>query len=74
LINPRDKTGTLHKQLTDVGEPIDAVNLIINSRDGLTQVGQMAQCGIKQLWIQPGAGSDEITTLAAANGIEVSSL
>ena len=35
------------------------------------QVRQMAELGVTKLWIQPGAGSDEIESVARESGIEV---
>ena len=57
LVNPRDKTGTCKPTLSAVEDPVEVVDLIINSRDGIKQVEQMVSLGIKQIWIQPGAGS-----------------
>ena len=71
LVNPRDKTGTCKPTLSAVEDPVEVVDLIINSRDGIKQVEQMVSLGIKQIWIQPGAGSEEILALCRANGIEI---
>jgi uncharacterized protein len=71
LVNPRDRTGTCKPTLSAVEDPVEVVDLIINSRDGIKQVEQMVSLGIKQIWIQPGAGSEEILALCRANGIEI---
>ncbi len=65
LVNPRDATGTLHKSLREVGAPIDVVDLVINSRDGLAVVGDMAELGVRHVYIQPGASSDAIVEACA---------
>ena len=70
-VNPRDRTGALPKTLDAVGEPIDVVDLIINPRDGLQIVEQMAGLGVKMAFVQPGAGSEEIEARCEAAGIEV---
>ena len=71
LINPRDQTGKCHAGLTDVGQPIDAVDLCINHVEGLKQMQQASSLGIKKCFIQPGAESPEILTYCSAEGIEV---
>lgn len=70
-VNPNDQTGTLHKDLKSVGAPIDVIDLIINSSQGLMLMTEAADLGIKQVFIQPGAASPEILQLCADRGIEV---
>jgi len=71
LINPRDKTGQCHANLTDVAQPIDVVDLCINHVEGLKQVEQMATLGIPKIFIQPGAESPAILALCEEKGISV---
>ena len=71
LINPRDKTSTCHPQLSDVGQPIDVVDLCINHVEGIKQVEQMVPLGISKVFIQPGAESPEILQFCAEKNIEV---
>lgn len=77
-VNPRatpasDPGGVLFKNLRDAhaANKVDVIDLIINPRDGLIQMQQAAELGIKAVWIQPGAGSDEIRTLCKENDISV---
>ena len=71
LVNPNDKTGTLHKTLKSVGGTIDVIDLIINSAQGIVLMREAAEMGIKQVFIQPGAASPEILQFCEASGIEV---
>jgi hypothetical protein len=77
-VNPRatpasDPDGILYKDLRAAcaTSPVDVIDLIINPRDGLQQMQQAAELGIKAVWIQPGAGSDEIRALCREKGIAV---
>ena len=63
--------GQCHPNLSDVGQPIDVVDLCINHFEGIKQVEQMAVLGIPKVFIQPGAASPEI--LALCNEKQVSS-
>eukprot|EP00316_Scyphosphaera_apsteinii_P025699 CAMPEP_0119304686 /NCGR_PEP_ID=MMETSP1333-20130426/5843_1 /TAXON_ID=418940 /ORGANISM="Scyphosphaera apsteinii, Strain RCC1455" /LENGTH=128 /DNA_ID=CAMNT_0007307607 /DNA_START=84 /DNA_END=470 /DNA_ORIENTATION=- len=71
LVNPRDTTGMVHKDISHVSTTIDVVDLIVNSRDGLTQVQSAIDVGVRQIFIQPGASSKEILDLCAQNGVVV---
>lgn len=71
LVNPRDKTGQCVPNLSEVDAPVDVVDLIINSRDGIKQVEQMVEKGVKQVWIQPGAESADILELCKEKGVDV---
>ena len=73
-VSPRDRTGTLPKTLGAVaaaGEAIDVVDLIINPRDGIKVVEEMVELGVRAVFIQPGAGSEEIEALCKREDIEV---
>ena len=71
LVNPRDNTGTCFAGLTDISEPIDVVDLCINHTEGLKQMNQASTLGLKKVWIQPGAESQEILDFCKARDIEV---
>ena len=71
LINPRDSTGECQKSVAAVDGPIDVLNLCINSKSGVALLEEAADKGVKQVFIQPGAGSAEIEELAAKRGIQV---
>ena len=70
-VNPRDQTGTLHKSLRTVEGPIDVIDLIINSREGLPLIQEAAELGIQHIFIQPGASSPEIEAFCASRDMEV---
>lgn len=70
-VNPRDRTGTLAKSLLDLEAPVDAIDLVINSRDGLKQMQHAKELGIGNVWIQPGAASAEILAFCEESSIEV---
>ena len=71
LINPRDKTGQCYAGLSAVGKPIDVVDLCINHIEGLKQMEQAAELGISKVFIQPGAGSEDILNFCEEKNIEV---
>ena len=71
LVNPRDDSGTCHKSVAEIDGELDVLNLCINSKGGLALLEEAAAKGVKQVFIQPGAGSEDIEALAAARGIEV---
>lgn len=71
-VNPGNATGTdIKPSLRAVGEPIDCVDLVINPAKGPAVLQEMADLGIKYLWIQPGAESKEILELANKLNITV---
>ncbi|GMI41655.1 hypothetical protein TeGR_g1721 [Tetraparma gracilis] len=69
LVNPRDERCL--PSLSAAGEKIDAVNLIISPKVGPSIVDEMIALDIKNLFIQPGAGTPEIVEKARGGGIEV---
>ena len=71
VVNPGYASAGVFASLEDVGEPIDVVDLVINPAKGVGVVDEMKKLGIKNLWIQPGAGSPEVLGAAKAAGIAV---
>ena len=69
LVNPRDKTKQCFAGLSDIGAPLDVVNLCINSVTGLKMMEQAAALGVEKVFIQPGAESPEILAFCAEKGI-----
>lgn len=59
----------IFKNLSDVPYTIDAIDLCINSIQGLSYIKEAKQLNIKYILIQPGAQSDEILDYCSSNGI-----
>lgn len=55
----------IYDHLSDIKKPIDVVVLIVNPQLGIHYLHETFSLGIKHLWIQPGAQSDEIEEKAA---------
>lgn len=68
-VNPRGGEDT-YKKLKEVPFKIDAIDLCINSIQGLEYVKEAKELGIKYVLIQPGAESREIGQFCKENGIE----
>lgn len=75
-VNPRDPK--CHKDLRSIATStpdVDwsslVINLIINSYDGLPLIRQAADLGVRQVYIQPGAGSAEIEAFCKAQAMVV---
>lgn len=68
LVNPRapsDADPKVHASLADLvsSTPIEVVDVVINSSDGLKQLSAVPEATKLSVWIQPGAASDEIRQL-----------
>jgi predicted CoA-binding protein len=66
LVNPRSPQSNgqiVHKSLGEANVPLDAVNLVISPKTGLETVREVAKLGIKNVFIQPGAGIHFFTTI-----------
>ena len=61
----------MYAQLTDIDHPIDTVILLVNPSIGIQYLDDMKKLGIKTLWIQPGAKSQEIMDKAEALELHV---
>jgi uncharacterized protein len=70
-VNPRETEGRCFTSLKDVKLPIDVVDLVISPKVGPSIVDEMIELDIKNIFIQPGAGSDEIVEKCKAAGISV---
>ncbi|TCK98484.1 hypothetical protein EDC19_0906 [Natranaerovirga hydrolytica] len=73
-INPKNDTlegDKLYQSLSELPEKVDVVNFVVNPKIGIEAVKECAKLGIKYIWLQPGAESDELIQLAQAEGIEV---
>ncbi|KAH9253991.1 hypothetical protein BASA81_008115 [Batrachochytrium salamandrivorans] len=70
-VNPGVATDEVFPSLTAIGKHVDVVNLVINPTKGPAVVEEMVRLGIKYLWIQPGAESQQVISLAESKGIQV---
>ncbi len=59
-VNPRSQSPEVYRSLGEIGEDIDVIDLCINPHTGLEIVKEAVALGIKKIFIQPGAESDEI--------------
>ena len=71
VVNPREKQERCATALADVPSSVDVVDLVISPKIGPAIIDDMASLGIKNVFIQPGAGSDEIIAKCATAGISV---
>eukprot|EP00667_Euglena_gracilis_P026429 EG_transcript_31783 len=70
VVNPREKDGRCPTSLRDC-PPVDVVDLIIHPALGLAVIDEMAAAAIPNVFIQPGAGSEEIIAKCEKAGIAV---
>ena len=74
MVNPRDDTGVCHPSIAAAiaaGQRIDAVNLVISPRAGVSIVEDMWRCGVRYLFVQPGADAPHVLARAAELGLVV---
>lgn len=60
-----------YPSLSDIDGPIDVVNFVVNPSIGIHILDEVIKLGIKRIWIQPGAESDQLIEKAKMNDIEV---
>ncbi len=71
-INPKDVSDPkVLKSLSDIPEKVDVVNLVINPAKGIDIVKEMKELGLEEVFIQPGAGSNDILEYCEGNNIDV---
>jgi predicted CoA-binding protein len=70
-VNPRSPECHPTLAMAHAVTPIEAVNLIISPKIGVSIVDEMIELNIKNLFVQPGAGTPEIIDKAKAAGVEV---
>lgn len=58
-----------YSKLKEIPFKIDCVDLVVNPVAGIDVVKEMKELGINNLWIQPGAGSEEIVAYCENNNI-----
>lgn len=73
-VNPRLKEiegQKVYASVLDLPEKPDVVDMVINPRTGLKVMAEIAQAGIKYVWMQPGTRSEEIRAFAEEHGVEL---
>lgn len=71
-VNPNEKTIEglkSYKSILDIEEEIDRVTLYVPPKVGLTIIEEIAKKGAKELYINPGAESDELIEKARKLGL-----
>jgi|SRR6056297_2298049 len=73
-VHPRLKTidgVKVYATLLEIPETIDVVDFVVNPSIGEKMIHQLAQRGIKNIWLQPGARSENIDSLAEEYDLNV---
>lgn len=70
LINPRSRDSRVYRCLSDYGQCIDVLDLVIHPQLGLKLVQEADALGVKRVLIQPGAESEAILAYCAEHGLE----
>ena len=60
-----------YHSILDIEDPIDVVSLIINPKIGIEVLERINEKGIKNVWCQPGAESQEIIDKAKEYGMNL---
>jgi len=76
LIDPKatatdDKKSHVHKTIGDIKDRIDVVNLVVNPKLGIDVVKEARLKGITNIFIQPGAESEQIEIFCKENKMNV---
>lgn len=59
----------VYRSVLDVPGPIDMATFYVPPKIGETLIAEMAQKGIHEVWLNPGAESDELVARARALGV-----
>lgn len=73
-VNPRIKAIEglrVYPTLLDIPQTIDVVDFVVNPTIGVRMIHQVSQLGIKNIWLQPGARSEEMDRLAEVLDLSV---
>ncbi|WP_129600820.1 CoA-binding protein [Anaerophilus nitritogenes] len=60
LVNPRETKNEVFHSLKEIKEEVDVIDLCIHSKKGIDIVKEAYNLGIDNIFIQPGAESEEI--------------
>lgn len=60
-----------YKSLRDIEDNIDVISLIVNPKIGMEVIDIAKEKGIKNVWCQPGAESEELVEKAQSYGINI---
>mmetsp|Transcript_55733 Transcript_55733/g.136536 ORF Transcript_55733/g.136536 Transcript_55733/m.136536 type:complete len:113 (+) Transcript_55733:3-341(+) len=71
VVNPRENRGRCEVSLLALEGPVDVVDLVISPSLGPSIIAEMKGLGIQNVFIQPGACSQEVLELCAEAGISV---
>lgn len=59
----------VYKTLLDLNQRIDCVSMVVAPKRGKSYIEQAAQIGVKYVWFQPGAESDELVEMCKINNM-----
>jgi len=73
-VNPKLETiegDRCYASLADLPTKPDVVNVVVPPQAGVAVVNDCLKLGLKRIWFQPGAESEEAVLLAQKNGMDV---
>ncbi|BCS81527.1 CoA-binding protein [Anaerocellum diazotrophicum] len=59
----------VYKTLLDLNQKIDCMSMIVSPEKGKSYIEQAIKIGVKYIWFQPGAESNELIKLCEKNSI-----
>lgn len=60
---------TVYPSISELPETPEVADMVINPKKGIEIMKEIRDAGIKYVWLQPGAESEEIHAFARENGI-----
>jgi predicted CoA-binding protein len=60
-----------YSSISDINDPIDVISLIVNAKLGMEVIEKANKKGIKNIWCQPGAESQELIDQAKEYGMKI---
>ena len=61
---------TCYRSLSELPEKPDVIDMVVHPRVGIKVIGEAAQLGIRNIWLQPGTYNDEIIQSIEQNGMQ----